>query len=91
MLHRHPKRRGQSMEDLVAECCAHAGLPTPSEIVATTGAQFEGGADAREFTGIASRPHLHVMLAFDRPVRGPMLIGAGRYRGYGLCRPLDAA
>ena len=32
--------------------------------------------------------HTHVIAEFDRPVIGPVLIGAGRYRGYGLLRPL---
>lgn len=36
----------------------------------------------------APRPQVHVWLAFDRPVLGPILIGAGRYLGYGLCKPL---
>ena len=26
---------------------------------------------------------------FDAPVTGPVLVGAGRFRGYGLCRPVD--
>lgn len=32
--------------------------------------------------------HTHAILIFDRPVVGPVLLGVGRYRGYGLCRPL---
>lgn len=34
------------------------------------------------------RPQVHVWLRFPRPVVGPVLLGAGRYRGYGLCCPL---
>ncbi|MGE3110135.1 MAG: type I-U CRISPR-associated protein Csb2 [Phycisphaerales bacterium] len=30
---------------------------------------------------------VHVAIEFDRPVQGPMLLGAGRFRGYGLMRP----
>jgi CRISPR-associated protein Csb2 len=32
---------------------------------------------------------VHAYLEFDEPVVGPILLGAGRYRGYGLCRPLQ--
>lgn len=32
--------------------------------------------------------HCHAILRFDRPITGPLLLGAGRYRGYGLCRPM---
>ncbi|MEQ1574135.1 MAG: type I-U CRISPR-associated protein Csb2 [Vicinamibacterales bacterium] len=33
------------------------------------------------------RPQVHVWLRFAAPVVGPMLLGAGRYMGYGLCKP----
>lgn len=32
--------------------------------------------------------HTHALLVFDEPIIGPLAIGAGRYRGYGFCRPL---
>jgi CRISPR-associated protein Csb2 len=35
----------------------------------------------------ASRPQIHVWLEFDEPVLGPLLLSAGRYLGYGLCKP----
>lgn len=35
----------------------------------------------------ASRPQVHVWVQFAGPVLGPVLLGAGRYRGYGLCKP----
>jgi CRISPR-associated protein Csb2 len=34
-----------------------------------------------------SRPLTHVTLTFDVPVRGTVLVGAGRYHGLGLCVP----
>ena len=37
----------------------------------------------------SDRRHTHAILVFEEPVRGPILIGAGRYRGYGLCRALE--
>jgi CRISPR-associated protein Csb2 len=30
---------------------------------------------------------VHADLIFPSAVSGPILIGAGRYRGFGLCRP----
>lgn len=36
----------------------------------------------------SERRHTHVEIFFDREVIGPLLIGAGRYRGYGFCRPM---
>jgi len=37
---------------------------------------------------VAPRLRAHVVLEFDRPVCGPVLIGAGRYRGMGFFRPI---
>ena len=36
----------------------------------------------------ASRPQVHVRLVFEQPVVGPVSIGAGRFFGYGFCKPL---
>ena len=35
----------------------------------------------------APRPQVHVWLRFAAPVVGPMLLGVGRYLGYGFCKP----
>jgi CRISPR-associated protein Csb2 len=34
------------------------------------------------------RPQFHVWLRFAEPVVGPVVLGAGRFLGYGLCKPL---
>jgi CRISPR-associated protein Csb2 len=35
------------------------------------------------------KPQVHAWLRFDRRVTGPVLIGAGRFLGYGLCKPIE--
>jgi CRISPR-associated protein Csb2 len=35
------------------------------------------------------RPQLHFCLRFAEPVVGPLLLGAGRFLGYGLCKPIS--
>jgi CRISPR-associated protein Csb2 len=35
-----------------------------------------------------AKPQVHVWLRFASKVAGPVLIGAGRFAGYGLCMPL---
>lgn len=37
----------------------------------------------------APRIQVHVWLRFDQPVIGPILLGAGRHLGYGLCKPWE--
>ena len=36
-------------------------------------------------------PYSHVELWFEERVAGPVVIGAGRQRGLGLCAPIDDA
>lgn len=39
-------------------------------------------------SGNGARPQLHVCIRFAEPVVGPILLCAGRFLGYGLCKPL---
>jgi CRISPR-associated protein Csb2 len=50
------------------------------------------GSGQRQFPGYQTgsgvpRACVHAEIEFPEPVRGPVLIGAGRYLGYGLCLP----
>jgi CRISPR-associated protein Csb2 len=35
------------------------------------------------------RPLAHMVLTFGQPIRGPIVLGAGRFRGLGLFLALD--
>lgn len=64
-----------------------------AEVVVTPVSAHLGSPPAHEFPRLPRKDgsqcrHSHAILIFDRPVVGPVLLGAGRYRGYGLCRPL---
>ncbi|MGC4033500.1 MAG: type I-U CRISPR-associated protein Csb2 [Tepidisphaeraceae bacterium] len=55
---------------------------------------FAGAPGAHAFPRLrrkdgSQRRQTHAVITFDRDVVGPLLIGAGRFRGYGLMRPLD--
>lgn len=39
--------------------------------------------------GGVPRTCVHAVIEFREPVRGPVLVGAGRYLGYGLCLPFE--
>jgi CRISPR-associated protein Csb2 len=79
-------------EASVARACEHIGLPRPARVTVTPAAPLAGGDKARQFpgfqTGGTQRVLVHATLVFAAPVRGPVLLGAGRYFGLGLCRPL---
>ncbi len=95
---RHPKSPGEG-EGTVAASCERIGLPRPTKVVLTSSPKFAGVPHARRYENIThkhnsvykkscKRFHAHAVLTFDQPIIGPVLLGAGRYRGYGLCRPL---
>ncbi|PRQ03336.1 CRISPR-associated protein, family [Enhygromyxa salina] len=98
VLDRHPgslsSGRPQSVaraNAAVAASCRRIGLPEPAEIELSESPFFKGSVDARQFRRRPGskdrRPLLHVRLRFDELVTGPVLLGAGRYRGLGLLRP----
>ena len=80
----------------VIEQCRRIGLPRPAAVVLGQQSMLEGVPPAREFPRLPRRSdhgghgqwqHTHAAIIFAEKVRGPIIIGSGRYRGYGLCRP----
>jgi len=101
VLDRFPKAKpGEDLATIVARACIRVGL-SPEQV---DGVQIEvhkysavrGAPSAVQVADhlaqdspYRSRPIRHLVLTFPKPVGGPLLIGAGRYRGLGLCLPLD--
>jgi CRISPR-associated protein Csb2 len=79
-------------EESVARACEHIGLPRPSRVTVLPAAPLAGAAKARQFppftTGKIQRVLVHATLSFADSVAGPVLLGAGRFFGLGLFRPL---
>lgn len=78
--------------EIISDSCAHQGLPQPIAVRVEKTAFFIGSL--RAMPGQGGFPQLrkgkfqvHVQIEFDQPVQGPLLLGAGRFRGYGLLRP----
>jgi len=96
---RHPKEKDRAAyqreaAEMIAGACTAVGLPRPREVVVTQLSAHLGVPPAYVFPRLrrkdgSDRRHAHAILVFDEPVRGPVLIGAGRYRGYGVCRPME--
>ena len=85
--------RWEQAAESVKDACEHIGLPRPRRVLLHPVSRMEGAPHAREFPPVTRKrdggrqSHSHAVLIFDEPVAGPVLIGAGRFRGYGLCQP----
>jgi CRISPR-associated protein Csb2 len=85
-------RRNLSAEEVVARACTDAGYPEPVAVLTGSAPMLAGVPHARSFnlntrTGRPPRPLVHAAIRFETRIRGPVLIGAGRYAGFGACRP----
>jgi CRISPR-associated protein Csb2 len=85
VLDRHPKR-GEAPETLVADAAERSGWPRPIAVELPY-RTLPNVPPAAVFIGGGPGHRVHAVLRFARPVRGPMLIGRGRYFGLGLLRP----
>ncbi len=104
VLERHLKRGDDSeIRELVARACENAGLPRPKpdRIRVSKHSAIEGAPPARPLAGeppwtrwkapksLGSRQLIHAVIDFERELVGPVLLGAGRFTGLGLCRTLE--
>lgn len=94
VLDRHSKGNDSWAEAAatVLLACKRVGLPQPEHVVLGPVSHFIGALSTRNSPHLqrkdgGKRHHVHAVLTFPTPIRGPLLIGAGRFRGYGLCRP----
>jgi CRISPR-associated protein Csb2 len=94
LLDRFPKK-GAGVLAVLARACQHVGLPRPAEAAADRHSPLHGVEPSFRFVvrrpGPRQAPRLftHATLTFADAVRGPLLLGAGRYFGLGLLRPLQ--
>jgi CRISPR-associated protein Csb2 len=92
VLDRYPKTEGDA-EETIKVACERIGLPRPIDVVMSPMSLFEGVPPARQFPPLPAKFgksrgfQTHAVMTFESEVRGPLLLCAGRYRGYGVCRP----
>lgn len=101
VLDRHLKRRDDAeVRELIVRACENAGLPRPNSGRIQIGkhSAVEGTPAARPLAGeppwtrwkmpkpLESRQLVHAVIDFEQSVCGPVLLGAGRFTGLGLCR-----
>lgn len=84
-------------EASVVAACDHVGLPEPSEVHVSLTPLVAGARAAIRFAAFrqggkggkpVQRQLVHASLKFERAVEGSLVLGAGRFLGLGLMRPV---
>ncbi len=85
------------VEQIIASSCKNIGLPEPFAVhvhhnafvagVPKAGPKGSGFPSMVAREGKPTRYQVHARIEFDVPVIGPVILGAGRFVGYGFCRP----
>lgn len=104
-LDRYPKAKGEAwdaeVQAIIRQSCENIGLPAPARVRVAKHSSVQGApsaapsGNAPAWTGwtlagaLTNRVLLHVDLEFAEPVAGPVLLGAGRFLGLGLCLAMD--
>ena len=87
----HQKRLARA-EQLVSKALAQAGVEAAARIEITRVPWWPGTLHVRDYQPrekLRHYPRYHVRLTFDRPVTGPLAIGAGRHAGFGVFASCD--
>lgn len=87
------ERRGVPGLPEATRWCRHAGLPEPVAFRSSRTPLLPGAIDLTPVEvnrpGRPALPYSHAEFRFAEPITGPVVIGAGRQRGFGLCVPVD--
>jgi len=92
-------RPGEDLSAIVARACINVGLSPQAidrlEVEVFDHAPVKAAPSVLEIRNALpkdnryrNKPLRHLRLTFPRPICGPLILGAGRFRGLGLCLPL---
>ncbi|WP_187300574.1 type I-G CRISPR-associated protein Csb2 [Mizugakiibacter sediminis] len=79
----------------ISDACLRVVGVRPSLVEVSLAPLLPGAQHVRDFLPWPGRPgrtprvRVHADIRFEAPVRGPLLLGAGRYFGLGLCLPVE--
>jgi CRISPR-associated protein Csb2 len=79
----------------ISDACFRIVGARPSSVEVSLAPLLPGAQHVRDFLPWPGRPgrtprvRVHADIRFEAPVNGPLLLGAGRYFGLGLCLPVE--
>lgn len=89
------KRAAEEAQESIRLACHRLVGIRPVLVDISLAPLLQGAQHVRDFLPWPSRPdrparaRVHAHIRFDEPVVGPLLLGAGRYFGLGLCLPVE--
>lgn len=93
--HSNPEKRNRAWEraeGIVVQACENTGLPQPIQIDIGAAPYVRGVLPSQRYPSMAKNGNRHTMLharlTFSHPVIGPLALGSGRFRGWGLMTPI---
>jgi CRISPR-associated protein Csb2 len=94
LLDRFPKKKGASVEQILRVACSRVGLPEPISVESGAYSVVAGVPPVPQFRLVRKRDErarwgVHAKFEFPVEVRGPVVLGAGRYFGMGLLKPTE--
>lgn len=82
-------------QKIISDACERVVGVRPLSVEVSLAPLLPGAQHVRDFPPWPGRPgritrvRVHADIRFAEPVRGPLLLGAGRYFGLGLCVPVE--
>jgi CRISPR-associated protein Csb2 len=79
----------------ISDACFRVVGARPYSVEVSLAPLLPGAQYVRDFLpwpgrpGRTARVRVHADIRFEAPVKGPLLLGAGRYFGLGLCLPVE--
>lgn len=87
-------RAAMEAQQNISDACLRVVGARPSSVEVSLAPLLQGAQHVRDFLPWPGRPgrtprvRVHAEIRFEAPVGGPLLLGAGRYFGLGLCLPV---
>lgn len=89
------QRAALEAQQCISDACLRVVGARPCSVEVSLAPLLPGAQHVRDFRPWPDRPgrtprvRVHADIRFESPVRGPLLLGAGRYFGLGLCLPVE--
>lgn len=93
--HGTARKAALEAQQSIRDACLRVIGVRPGSVEVSLAPLLPGAQHVRDFLPWPGRPgrtprvRVHADIRFEAPVRGPLLLGAGRYFGLGLCLPVE--